>query len=504
MGLLHQLCRNYDHKDCRGIGSRELEQLKNGLKDVKPEEITTATSGRDYIVLLRKFREAVAENDKLHGDKYPHLLNSLLSVGEDGLYSNNLRFIFELIQNVDDCDFPDPSDCELDMRFDFNNGLIVLTYNELGFTPYNAFAITGIAEAAKNISSQKNEIGEKGIGLKSVFGVADKVLIESGWFSFELHKENFTIPISSGDSVNFAKGTRMTLYVASATARTIYKQLKEQYCKKEALFSKNPLLFLNKLTKLKIYFDSWRSMEFTVSRALSGNSEKISREDNVYISASLHDYDNGSETNVEEKIICVRYTYPVTYSHKACQSRYGENTALGSNGGKKMLLQVVVPYPDFVSEVGHGALYSFLPTQIRLKVPMVCHVPFKLDASREFVDPQNDNLWFAESCEYLRQLLDYVYTDWCKLAKSDIVWYLCDRSQSLFNKTNEKVSCLSQRAAFIGQRYLDMPIFYTGNTSFHSASEVLVVNQDETNDPELVYLLLGCKVRCLSICSFLE
>ena len=121
---------------------------------------------REYIELLKKRRGAVAENDKLHGDNYPQLLNSLLSVGEDGLYSNSLRFIFELIQNVDDCDYKDSADCKLDMRFDFEKDEIILTYNEVGFSPFNVFAITGIAEAAKNVSSEKNQIGEKGIGFK--------------------------------------------------------------------------------------------------------------------------------------------------------------------------------------------------------------------------------------------------------------------------------------------------------------------------------------------------
>ncbi|MBQ8135261.1 MAG: ATP-binding protein [Clostridia bacterium] len=100
-----------------------------------------------------------------------------------------------MIQNVDDCDYEKPEFCCLDINFDFNQNQIVLTYNETGFTPANVFAITGIAEAAKNITSTKNEIGEKGIGFKSVFGVAEKVWIRSGFFSFELSKKSFTIPV---------------------------------------------------------------------------------------------------------------------------------------------------------------------------------------------------------------------------------------------------------------------------------------------------------------------
>ena len=126
MAVLQQLRKHYGNIDCRDLGSRQLEQLRDGLKGVELGEITSSADGKAYIDLLRKFREAVAENDKLHGENYPVLLNSLLSVGEDGLYSNSLRFIFELIQNVDDCDYRSPDDCRLDMHFDFNKNEIVL------------------------------------------------------------------------------------------------------------------------------------------------------------------------------------------------------------------------------------------------------------------------------------------------------------------------------------------------------------------------------------------
>ena len=79
MTTLQQLQSDYGKVDCRDLGSRKLEQLRDGLKEVVSAEIITADSGKEYIELLKKFREAVAENDKLHGDNYPQLLNSLLS-----------------------------------------------------------------------------------------------------------------------------------------------------------------------------------------------------------------------------------------------------------------------------------------------------------------------------------------------------------------------------------------------------------------------------------------
>ena len=490
MTTLQQLQSDYGKVDCRDLGSRKLEQLRDGLKEVVSAEIVTADSGREFIELLKKFRKAVAENDKLHGDNYPQLLNSLLSVGEDGLYSNSLRFIFELIQNVDDCDYKDSSDCKLDMRFDFENDEIILTYNEIGFTPFNVFAITGIAEAAKNVSSEKNQIGEKGIGFKSVFGVANKVWIRSGWFSFELHKENFTIPVPIYKNFEFCNGPQMTLYVPGK-AKQIYKEIKGQYCKRDALFSRNPLLFLNKLTSLKFYFDTFRSMEFHVSRTENEDFETFKIERDIDISVDLRDYENGSEVKVREIIHCTRYTYYVTFSKMACRARYGEKTQVGQENGKAMILSVVVPDTDYITTVGNGALYSFLPTQLKLNVPIVCHVPFKLDASREFVDPQDNNLWFKEASNYLSELIEKVYLDYCHKVKENIVRYLPDKNKSLFAINNGKEECLTEQKCFNGAHYLDLPIFYTVDNNYKKSDEIFCFSESENIDePEKVYRLM--------------
>ena len=494
MITLRQLQSDYGMIDCRDLGSRKLEQLRDGLKQVVSAEIISAENGKEYIELLKKFREAVAENDKLHGDNYPQLLNSLLSVGEDGLYSNSLRFIFELIQNVDDCDYKDSADCKLDMRFDFEKDEIILTYNEVGFTPFNVFAITGIAEAAKNVSSEKNQIGEKGIGFKSVFGVANRVWIRSGWFSFELYKENFTIPVPIYKNFEFCNGTQMTLYVPGR-AKQIYKEIKGQYCKRDALFSRNPLLFLNKLTSLKFYFDTFRSMEFHVSRTGNENSEIFKVERDIDISVDLRDYENGSEVKVREEIHCTRYTYYVTFSPMACRARYGEKTQVGQENGKSMILSVVIPDTDYIIAVGNGALYSFLPTQLKLTVPIVCHVPFKLDASREFVDPQDNNLWFKEASKYLSELMDKVYLDYSHEVKENIVRYLPSKEKSLFDVNNGKEECLTEQKCFNGAHYLDLPIFYTVDKDYKKSDEVFCFSESEKiEEPETVYRLMGYRL----------
>ena len=209
----------YLDRDMKILDKNKLPALRRMLEQVEPEDLQTMDEHREFLSLLEKFRSAIVETASLNGENFHATLSSLLSVGADGLYHNDLRFLFELIQNVDDCLYEDPSDCELNIHFDFNHGTMTFEYNELGFTPKNVFSITGIAEAAKNISPEKIEIGEKGIGFKSVFGVADKVLIQSGKFSFMLYGNNFTVPRAEYEDFSGVKGTRLTFDVTLSVSK---------------------------------------------------------------------------------------------------------------------------------------------------------------------------------------------------------------------------------------------------------------------------------------------
>ncbi len=472
-----------------------LGKLRNELKGVLRNDLESIDDHICYVELLRRFRFALAKSDELKGDNYPSLLESLLSVGEDSVYSSTLRFMFELIQNVDDCEYNDPSNAILDVKFDTNQGQIILTYNENGFSPFNVFAITGIAEAAKNVNAEKVEIGEKGIGFKSVFGVANKVLIQSGRFSFELHKNNFTIPIPAYDSFESVKGTRLTLYVTPALAHSIYRSFVNEYCKRDALFNKNPLLFLNKLTELHLYIDGFHSLRFSVSRNMSAFSHaQMTTEENVQIAVDLRDHHDGFDTNIRQEVQCIRYTMPIVYNRQMCQSRYGATTAFTE---KKMFMQVVVPHIGALygdDAICKGTLYSFLPTQIKLTVPLACHVPFKLAGSREHVDPQGNNLWFVHSCNSFAQMMKYIFLDLSHRCKEEIENYVPFKNSYLFEASSEKVNCLKQ-PPFKGETFLQLPIFYTVENNFRCAQDVFCfpIPQENIPDPEGVYLLLGEK-----------
>ena len=362
--------------DPSGI-SEQIKKMYHVLNSVEPDELTTIEDHKKYLELLRKFRQVNLETMRFMGKRFVETLESLLSVGEDGVYSNNYRFIYELIQNVDDCDYEDVKDCHLDMHFQYQNnpGRIVLTYNELGFTPQNVFAITGIAEASKNINAEKVEIGEKGIGFKSVFGIADKVYIESGMFSFSLSKENFTVPEPHYENFVPVKGTRMTLEMPADKCKEVYRALVNQYMKKDAVLNKNPVLFLNKLTHLKMYFDGFRYLEFNVERKEPVRRNGLLVEEEVTLSVNMEDYINGIDQKYKSEISCYRYTTPLVYREKECKSRYGTDTAFSE---RKHNLVAVFPVLTEELKDYKGVMYSFLPTQIKLNAPIILHDPENL------------------------------------------------------------------------------------------------------------------------------
>lgn len=91
------------------------------------------------------------------------------------------HFLHELLQNADDSKFetPTPTLC-----FSYGPGYFRVDCNEEGFTEQNVRAICTLGGSTKIGSDQST--GEKGIGFKSVFKIADGVWISSNNYSFKL------------------------------------------------------------------------------------------------------------------------------------------------------------------------------------------------------------------------------------------------------------------------------------------------------------------------------
>lgn len=507
MPKIQVLYEKYSHLGKGEISHDLAKKLRDDLKSLKSEELSGKEDHIKFLQLLRLFREVVRDFGELNGDNYLKTIREMLSVGTNGIYSNELRFLNELIQNVDDCDYENKTEAKLDIRCNFNDGELIFEYNETGFTPFNVFSITGIAEAAKNIDPNKTQIGEKGLGFKSVFGVATEVLIQSGLFSFKLHKDDFTCPIPYYNDFEYQKGTKLTLYMEPKKVHNIFKDFTDRYKSKDKskaeLLCNNPLLFLNNLTKLRVYFDSYRSIKFTVERNFGlPSSTGIKKSEHVKIS-----YEDGDGTLKE--ITCTLYTKPIVYNREMCVARYGEKTEFES---KTLNMQVVVPDVEFVkgkSAIVSGRFYSFLPTQIKMPIPIACHIPFKLDPSREQVDSQQGNSWFTHSYKSFSKMFDDVLQDLAHTYKEDIIYYLPKNNEYLF-QSNKEYNVLNL-PEFKGEHFLTLPLFFTGKGEYLSADKLYSFSEPQKLESvDRAAQLLGgnkqlfhapevSKVKCLNI-----
>ena len=495
MSVVGELYKKFGRSSAGDLTSNQKKELRSILSSINKEDVSTIKEHEEFVKAVHLFRKANAEDAALFGKHFLETLKSLLAVGEDGVYSNSKRFLYELIQNVDDCEYEHEEDCKLDIRFDFDGaiGKIILTYNEKGFTPRDVFGITGIAENNKNVSSEKIEIGEKGIGFKSVFGIADKVLIESGKFSFELDKNNFTIPIPKYEGYVPVKGTRMTLVMSPENAKNAFRSIMDQYKEREAVLNQNPILFLNKLTYLKIYYDDFRYVEFDVQRKNPLKRNGLNIEEDVVISTDMKDHIDGHDRVYNMELHCSRYAMPIVYGKNECKSRYGDDILFTER--RHNIIAVFPRLSEELEKYKNGVLYSFLPTQIKINAPVVMHIPFKLDGSREYVDSQNNNLWFSYTLDKLSIFLKNTYIDLAHSIKQNAIYYIPCKHSYFFNNVNQKADCLCVKE-LKSDAYLSEKVFCVSDGSFESSNNVMAFPKEmNIQNPIEIYKLLNASKK---------
>ncbi|KAH7013105.1 hypothetical protein EDB80DRAFT_607184 [Ilyonectria destructans] len=205
------------------------------------------------IECLRKERRVDGqEQDK--PDFVTSALNNTLEIISDQLYQNRSHFLLELIQNADDNAFPSKVTPTLSFTLSSVRGSQHLRTdcNEVGFTFQDMDSICGAGKSTKKhvTGAKRGYIGEKGIGFKSVFKVADVVNIASGYYEFKFDRHKFlgmVLPILSP----FPSGQRLLNH----TQFMLHLRGDEDFNKiQNDLHSVEPqlLIFLRKIRELNI------------------------------------------------------------------------------------------------------------------------------------------------------------------------------------------------------------------------------------------------------------
>jgi len=193
------------------------------------------------------------------------------------LSSNELTFLYELIQNA--VDHPNRNfNNNVSVNFEVFNDYLLVKHNGTLFTENNFESITGILYGEQIQEGERNRIGYKGIGFKSVFRFTDNAYIRSGNFSFRFSKEESghdkpweVLPLFQLEKDMVPKIPQFHFFNAPVAFAFEFNsdQSRNYVIKYLNQLSQNPylLIFLENLTQLQIKAPSLTYMENGVSKS---------------------------------------------------------------------------------------------------------------------------------------------------------------------------------------------------------------------------------------------
>ncbi|GJN66027.1 hypothetical protein PLICBS_000043 [Purpureocillium lilacinum] len=317
--------------------------------------------------MRREVRAAMGAKDKLIGS------SAMLLARE--LYSKDVRFIFELLQNADDNTYSNATSAPYAAFYLFHKKVIV-ECNEDGFTEAHLRAICSIGNSSK--VSNHGYTGEKGIGFKSVFKVAWKAHIQSGDFSFSFTHQpgDSGMGMISPEWEGFSKEpsrqqTRITLYLIDDDQATIrYESIARQLRELESTM----LLFLRRLKRIDVRIYNGDDVEVSATALAVSMDEKVHK-------ASLqriHTQDGTSETT---RTYCHVTKHLATGLAKSDNRTYTE----GQDSRSYSTADVILAFPiseDSTPIVEAQQVFAFLPIR-RLGFNFLIQTDFVTMANRE-------------------------------------------------------------------------------------------------------------------------
>ncbi|KAI9372834.1 hypothetical protein BJX61DRAFT_542344 [Aspergillus egyptiacus] len=319
----------------------------------------------------REVEEAMLKKDELIG-------STVITLAKN-VYNSSARFVFELLQNADDNSYFHARSRSATPYVSFRvyPGRIVLECNEDGFTRENLVAICNVGQSSK--SGAQGYIGEKGIGFKSVFMVAWKVLIQSGEFSFYFQHRigdsgmGMISPIWEETEDKAPDGiTRITLFLHDRGPEELLAKQREttfqQFRDLQATF----LLFLKNLRRIEVRM--FNEAEEQLSSVVYSME---------YQQPQLHLVKLAKETQAGETTHVGVQHFHITKAMvdglpRSENRSYTETEPYGK-------AEVVLAFPlaaDSVPVIEQQDIFAFLPIR-RMGFSFLIHADFVTDASRQ-------------------------------------------------------------------------------------------------------------------------
>ncbi|KPI45525.1 uncharacterized protein AB675_898 [Cyphellophora attinorum] len=288
------------------------------------------------------------------------MLSNTLDIVAFQINSGLAHFLHEFIQNADDSLYSpglSPS-----IEFQLIGQHLLVTKNETGFTKTNVDRICSAGKSDK--TDNENATGEKGIGFKSVFKAATKVVIDSNgyYFSFDKRRElGILIPEHGGwpHNLDHLRNKRATQFLVELENDAVVQKMRHDL---QAVLNPDILLFLRQLQIITVDIDGTkRSMSRTLTDA--GKLRRL----------SIHSQTTGKTTSSD-------YFY---FSKKVDVSPI-KDIRLSKLAKSTAEVCLALPQSAFKSRPQSKRYHAYSRLPIRESgLPFPCQADFRLVASRE-------------------------------------------------------------------------------------------------------------------------
>jgi len=341
-----------------------------------------------------------------------NLANSVESLATD-IYSEDKRFIYELIQNADDAALDEDSNLSIQIL----NNYVIISHNGAPFNSRDIRGLCSIGLGTKTNDSTKT--GYKGIGFKSVFGQpAGLVYVKSentlfkfdreyshkkGWnikwgnkleweerngVTFNCPWQMMPILIDKVDDTELGKVLNNENYTVKTSIKIVDSQ--EIFHNINKFFGDAKfLLFLRRISRVEIIFD--KDTILFEKEKKNDNKEIISLFKNKQLLSNwyVRNWINDIPTDIQKEL----KSDPKTPKKIQSMEKTEISFALEINDtfdGIKLLKE------------GESTLYSYLPTnEAKYNIPFIVNCNFLLDPSREKIDKKRKwNKWLFHAIGY--------------------------------------------------------------------------------------------------------
>lgn len=321
-------------------------------------------SPRQHIVQIRRNKFGLdAEGRRIAENALAEDLHNAVDHLSEGLYSKDVHFVLELIQNAEDNRYAEGVAPELRFRLLPDDptatpgacGALLIVNNEAGLRPEDVNALCAVGRSTK--TKQQGYIGEKGIGFKSVFKVTRRPFLFSAGYQFRFDREEdpeaklgYIIPywVDAAPDVVADQGDRtcILLPIDADQWERVVDHLNQ--------IAPETILFLRRLEALSVELPDRSSLELHVDKSRAPLVELL----------------DGSRSAV----------YWLHHQEAPRPPDLNEEKRFGIG-----VRTVSVAFPLETAKEPEYSVFAYLPTEIRSGLPFLINADFLLTSSREAI-----------------------------------------------------------------------------------------------------------------------